>query len=367
MIIRIPSASVAKKSFPMVLMMAGLLMAQVSRSADGIPRDTSYTSYSAAVKIYKKFPNVKLVLPHLQEGVVEKKNVVYTSYGARQLHLDVFAPLHKDKAFPGVLIIHGGGWISGERSMLVPMAEQIAAHGYVTVTAEYRLGPEALYPAAVYDLKAAIRWMRANGREYGIDTNKIAVYGCSAGGELAAFLGTTNDVRKFDGEGGYLGHSSSVQVVVNVDGLLDFMSVNSTKYDNNPKKPSAAHRWFGGSYKDIPQVWKEASPITYVGKATPPIAFINSSMAHYHAGRDRMIAELKKLHIYYEVHTISGTPHTFWLFHPWFEKTLSYTLQFLDKTLKGEKAVGKAVGSLYHETLFPSAFIGKDACEGYYE
>ena len=269
------------KSFFLVLLSAGSLIAQQTVVEDGIPRDTSYTSYSAAVKIYRKFPNVKLVTPHLPAGVIEKKNIVYTTYGLRKLHLDVFMPSRAGHTeYPGVLIIHGGGWISGERSMLVPLAEQLASHGYVTITAEYRLQPEALFPAGVYDLKAAIRWMRANGAEYKIDTTRIAAYGCSAGGELVAFLGTTGGMAKFEGNGGCLGHSTRVQAVVDVDGLLDFMNINSTKYDNNPKKPSAAHRWFGGSYKKIPQAWKEASPITYVGKLTPPIIFINSSMAH---------------------------------------------------------------------------------------
>ncbi len=333
---RIHKATVIAKSVLIVLSAVGLLAAQESRRASGIPRDTSYTSYSAAAKIYEKFPNVKLVLPHLPIGVVEKKDIVYAAYGSRELHLDVFMPRHEPgKKYAGILIIHGGGWVSGERSMLVPMAEQLAKHGFVCVTVEYRLGPEALYPAAVYDLKAAIRWMKAAGYEYGIDTARIAVYGCSAGGELAAFLGTTGDMARFEGNGGFLGHSTRVQAVVDVDGLLDFTNINSTKYDDNPAKPSAAHRWFGASYKEKPELWREASPITYVGKSTPPIIFINSSMAYYHAGRDSMILELKKFGIHYEVRTLPGTPHTFWLFHPWFETTLKYTLDFLDTTLKG--------------------------------
>ncbi len=333
---RIHTATVIAKSVLIVLSAVGMVAAQESRPAGGILRDTSYTAYSATVKIHRKFPDVTLALPRLPKGVVEKKDIVYTTYGKREMRLDVFSPSARgDKMYPGVLVIHGGGWLSGERSMLVPMAEQLAGHGFVAVTVEYRLGPEALFPAGVYDLKAAIRWMRAVGPEYGIDTNRIATYGCSAGGELAAFLGTTGDNPKFEGNGGCLGHSSCVQAVVDVDGLLDFTDSNSTSYDDNPNKPSAAHRWFGASYKEKPGLWREASPITYVGKSTPPIIFINSSMAHYHAGRDNMITELKKIGIHYEVRTLPGTPHTFWLFHPWFESTLKYTLNFLDTTLKG--------------------------------
>lgn len=320
----------------MAFMLVGLLAAQENAATQEIPRDTSYTSYSAAVKVYKKFPDVKLVIPGLPEGVAGHNDLVYASYGPRGLHLDLFTPTSKDAGQrPGVIIVHGGGWKSGDRSMLVPMAERLAAHGYVTAAVEYRLSIEALYPAAVYDLKAAVRWMRANAAKYNIDSTRIAVYGCSAGGELVSFLGTTNGIRKFEGNGECLDHSSDVQAVVNVDGLVDFTDTNSTKYDENPDKPSAAHLWIGASYKERPELWKGASPITYVSKKTPPIIFINSSMEHYHAGRDEMTAQLKTLGIYYEVHTLSGTPHTFWLFHPWFETTSNYTVNFLDRTLKG--------------------------------
>jgi len=96
-------------------------------------------------------------------------------------------------------MIHGGGWKSGSKEMQIPLAQQISARGYVTVCVEYRLSPEALYPAAVHDIKAAIRFLRAHAEEYGIDPGKIAVSGCSAGGHLAALAGMTEHIRKFDG------------------------------------------------------------------------------------------------------------------------------------------------------------------------
>ncbi len=329
----------AESAVVLMFMLASPLAAQQSPATREIPRDTSYTSYSAYVKIHKNFPTVTLALPSSSEAVVAHKDLVYTSYGSRELHLDLFTPAVGGAGLrPGVVIVHGGGWRSGDRSMLVPMAEKLASHGYVTAVVEYRLSVESLFPAAVYDLKAAVRWMRASAEKYGIDSAKIAIYGCSAGGELASFLGTTNGIDKFDGNGDHPDHSSSVQAIVNVDGLVDFTNINSTKYDGDPEKPSAAHLWIGASYKEKPELWKEASPITYVSAATPPIIFINSSMEHYHAGRDEMISQLRKFGIHYEVHTLDGTPHTFWLFHPWFEQTLNYALQFLDETMKREKS-----------------------------
>jgi pectinesterase len=102
----------------------------------------------------------------------------------------------------------------------------------------------------------------------------------------------------------------------------------------DPAKPSASTLWFGGTVKQTPGVWKEASPIFYINKHTPPFLFVNSSLERYHRGRDEMVKTLGELGIYSEVHTIPDTPHPFWLFHPWFEPAYGHILAFLNKTLK---------------------------------
>ncbi len=299
-----------------------------------VQRDTSFTVYSAFNKESKKYPFIKIVKSELPKNVIAEKNVVYKSLN-RKLHLDIFHPKDGNK-YPAVLLIHGGGWSSGDKSLLVPMAEKLSSYGYVTASIEYRLSPEAKYPAAVYDIKAAIRWLRAKAGIYNIDTSKIAVLGCSAGGHLAALVGTTNGMRKFEDKIGNAEHSSNVQAIVDIDGVLDFTDPNESGKDKEPLKPSAGKKWLGYSYKQNPKIWVEASSLTYAGKNTPPIAFVNSSLARFHAGRDKMIEVLKKYNIYYEVHTIPDTPHPFWLFHPWFEQAFEFVVDFLNKSLKGK-------------------------------
>ena len=314
-----------------------ILFACVAPFLQGGPAvgDTSFTTYSASRKVLKHFPHARTVIPKLPPGVKSELDVVYATRGKHNLKLDIFFPsTDKTSDHPGVLLIHGGGWSSGDMTMQIPMAQQFAAHGYVAASIEYRLSPEALFPAAVYDIKTGIRWMRANAARYRLDTNRIAVYGCSSGGELAAFVGVTGDMKKFAGDGPYQDRSSTVQAIVDVDGLLDFMNDSSTVYDEDTDKPSAADKWLGGSYRSIPQTWGDASPINYIGRDTPPIEFINSSIPHYHAGREECILKLKANGVYYEVHSIPGTPHPFWLFHPWFETTLEYAISFLDSKLK---------------------------------
>jgi acetyl esterase/lipase len=300
-------------------------------------RDTSFTVSSTAIKVLKQYPQTKVVESILPKGVTVQENMVYARDGGRELHLDLFKPAKKSKnGSPGVLLIHGGGWRSGYRQMEWPMAQHLAAQGYVTATVEYRLSTEALYPTGIHDLKASIRWMRANAAKYNIDPKKIAVYGCSAGGELAAFLGTTGDMKKFEGRLGDLRQSSRVQAVVDIDGVLDFTDPAESGKDTIPDKPSAGKAWFGASFKEKPDLWREASPINYVNEKTSPILFVNSSLPRFHAGRDEAIAKLSKLGIYTEVHTIPGTPHPFWLFHPWFDEAFGYIVTFLDKTLKNK-------------------------------
>ena len=302
------------------------------------PKDTSYNLNTASVKMHKEFPEAKLVRPHQTANVKEKKDIVYAKVDGRELHLDIFYPSISDnKLLTGLVLVHGGGWRSGNRELVIPMAQKFAQNGYVTIAIEYRLSTEALYPAAVYDIKASIRWLRANASKYKVDKNKIAIYGCSAGGHLAALIGTTNGNKKLEGNEGNNNYSSDVQAIVDVDGVVDFFGNGSEEVYKKSGKSSAAHLWFGASAKENPEVWKEAGPINHADKKTPPILFINSGQPRFHAGRDEMIKILDSYNIYSEVHTLEGTIHTFWLFEPWFDKTFEYTHNFLKKTFKSQK------------------------------
>lgn len=324
-----------KKILLTFIVFTSVIFPQNSNNILNIPRDTSYTIYSATVKIHKNFPNAVPASSELPSGIKEIKNLVYVSYGKRALRLDLFMPsTMKNTPYPAVLMIHGGGWASGNRTMTYPMAEKLAEDGYITAAAEYRLSPEAKYPASIYDLKAAVRWLRANAAGYDIDTNKIAVYGCSSGGHLAAFIGTTNGNKKFEGTAGNLLHSSDVEAAIDVDGILDFTTPAESGHDNNPNKPSPGKKWLGASIKDNPGIWREASPINYIGPQTAPMLFVNSSKARFHAGRDSVMHMMKKYGIYSEKHMLPGTVHTFWLFHPWFDKTFIYVHNFLVKVFK---------------------------------
>jgi acetyl esterase/lipase len=293
--------------------------------------DTSYTTYSAFTSSRKSNPGIKIVPEFHSKAVKEKRNITYCKIGDRKLSVDAFYPSSKSKCNgAAIMIIHGGGWRSGNRTQHYPLAQRLADLGYVCFTPEYRLSTEALYPAAVYDLKSALRWIHANAGKYNVDTNKIAVLGFSAGGQLAALLGVTAGNAKLEGDESNQKYSSSVKAIVDLDGTLSFVHPESGEGDDS-KKTSAATYWFGYSKKENPALWQEASPLTYVGKNTPPTIFINSSVERMHAGRTDFLRVLKENNIYSEVKTFSDAPHSFPLFDPWFEPTVKYTDEFLKK------------------------------------
>jgi acetyl esterase/lipase len=317
----------------------GLLICYVSVFAQqtGVKCDTSFTTYSAFKSAVKKYPFISIAKPAVPPNVSSRTDITYSRIGDRKLQLDAFYPTIKSKkAVPAVLFIFGGGWRSGNRFQHVPMAQQVASRGYVTFTADYRLSTEALYPAAVNDLKTAISWIRANAEKFNVDTNKIAVWGFSAGGQLATLIGTTAGSPLFAGNMRNKKYSDKVQAIIDVDGTLAFIHPESGE-GVDTKGKSAATYWFGYSKTERPDLWNQAGALNHVSVNTPPIAFINSSVDRMHAGRNDTIRKMDSLGIYSEVHTLPDTPHAFNLFNPWFEQTLALTVEFLDKTFKGIK------------------------------
>lgn len=304
------------------------LPAQSTAGITGV-RDTSYSIQNEYNKNLKNYPFIRVAEEKHYEYVSQEKNIVYCKTKERELRLDVFYPKEKTIAKrTAIIFIHGGGWRSGNKTMHYPLLEQLAARGYVCITPEYRLSTEALYPAAVYDIKTAIRWVRKNAVKYNIDVNKIVASGHSSGGELAAFMGATNAMKQFEGDGEYKEFSSKANAVIDLDGTLAFIHPESGEGDDS-KKTSAATYWFGYSKVENPDLWKRAAPLTHVGKQSPSFLFINSGVTRMHAGRDDFISILKRYKIYSEVKTFENSPHAFILFNPWFDSAVVYMDKFL--------------------------------------
>ena len=161
----------------------------------------------------------ELVVP---DNVIFERGIEYSNPDGQHLQLNLARPKDVTGPLPVVLCIHGGGFRAGHRDGNNALCLKLAQRGFVAATVSYRLAPKYQFPAAVHDVKAAVRWLRANAAKYQIDPARIGVTGDSAGGHLAQFLGVTAGVKEFEGDGGNADQSSRVACVVNRYGPSDF-------------------------------------------------------------------------------------------------------------------------------------------------
>jgi len=195
--------------------------------------------------------------------------------------VDLYLPKKRntDKPLPVIALIHGGGWGGGTRLFFTNRACDYASTGdYAAVCVGYRLTGEAKWPAQIHDCKAAIRVIRARAKEWNLDPDRIGVLGGSAGGHLATLIAATGSVRTLDGDiGPYKETSSAVKCLVNFCGPCDL-----TQPLTNDKRMAVdiadkVTKLLGGEAKDLPEVAREASPLTYISKDTPPVITIHGT------------------------------------------------------------------------------------------
>jgi acetyl esterase/lipase len=298
--------------------------------------DTSYTIYSAYNKYIKNYPFISIASYKPKNKIIVQNDLVFCKYGNRNMHLDLYAPeIEANDLIPAVVLIHDGGWSTGDKSLLSQYALAFADSGYVCICPEYRFSPEAQYPAAVIDVKTAVKWLFANAQKYHIDTLKVTIMGSSAGGQLATLVGVTSTTNKFNPKNNLHKQKIRINAIIDIDGVLAFIHPLSEE-GGKQGKPGSAEKWFGVHYKIDSTKWIEASPLTYTGPETPPILFIASSFPRFNAGREEMVEIMDKFGIYNDEKVFSDAPHSFWLFNPWFEPTREKIIDFLGKVNSGK-------------------------------
>lgn len=195
-------------------------------------------------------------------------DVDYVGKGNPRQTFDLLLPKdHATKKRPLVVFIHGGAWNSGRKEDGLPVIRAISGTGdYVTATLNYRLSPEAAWPAKIFDCKAAIRYLRGKADEYGIDPANIGIIGMSAGGHLVSMLGTSTGIPSLEGDlGPFPKISSGVQCVVNFFGPTDFLTMSGDAI-----KPNPVTALLGGESPDLREKAKLASPVNWVSKNSAP-------------------------------------------------------------------------------------------------
>lgn len=201
------------------------------------------------------------------------RNVEYARIGATSLKLDLYLPEKPQP--PLVVYVHGGAWRAGTKNDM-PLGG-LVAQGFAVASIEYRLSTEAPFPAQAHDIKAAIRFLRAKGKELGCDPAKIVIAGSSAGGHLAALAGVSNRVKELEGTvGEFARESSEVQGIISLFGASNLQSIlgQSTPHGLGVRVP-ALQLLLGGQPEEKPELARLASPVAHVGAGDPPLLLIH--------------------------------------------------------------------------------------------
>ena len=205
------------------------------------------------------------------------RDVVYKRVNGRELRMDIYSPKSISRALPVVLWIFGNRWSRGSKNHPPPL--NLMSRGYIVVSIEYRLSGEAPFPAAIEDCKAAVRWIRANAAAYHFDGDHIGAWGHSAGGHLAALLGTSAGVAELEGSDDNAGFSSRVQAVCVMAGPSDIVQFYDTVSNSNEGMASIAResieQFLGGPVEQNSAKAIAASSTTYVSKDDPPFLIIH--------------------------------------------------------------------------------------------
>jgi acetyl esterase/lipase len=265
------------------------------------------------------------------EGTKIYRDVNYVSNGHTRQKLDLYLPKAETRR-PLIIWVHGGAWLEGSKETGAPLS--YLSEGYAVAGINYRLSQHALFPSQIEDCKSAVRWLRANADKYNIDPNHFGVWGESAGGHLAALLGTTGDVNDFD-KGQHLEVSSRVQAVVDCFGPTDFLQMNEHRLPNGQVHNTAdspESKLVGGPIQENKEKAAKANPITYVTKGDAPFLIIHGDADPLvpHHQSELLEAALKKADVPVKFYTVEGAGHGGFT-DPNVPKL---TKEFLDKHLK---------------------------------
>lgn len=243
------------------------------------------------------------------------------SYGKtpeQELKLDIYRPKSGGDALPACVLVHGGGWMKGDKERFRPLAIALAERGYVVANVEYRLGSVAKYPAGVQDCVLAVRWVRANAKRFGLDPARIGAWGGSAGGHIVGLMAAAPMPAQFL-TGDLANISPTVQATCIMAGPTNLADEKFVEALRRAKDKSNSFQWMGKLYDDAPELYREASPITHFTKATGPVLFLTGDLDN--PDRDTAgMEKLKTLGVPAKQVILKDAKHGCWMQHPGFEQ-----------------------------------------------
>jgi acetyl esterase/lipase len=209
-----------------------------------------------SIKILKNPTSINVVKDH-----------EYCCIGNVSLKLDIYDPQNNQDERPAVIIIHGGGWRNGDKAgpIFRGMANFYTRLGFFAISVSYRLSSQAPAPAAIHDVKCAVRWLRAHSNQYKINVDQTIATGASAGGHLALMLGLSND-KELEGSGGFSEQSSQVAAVIENCGITDVAAL----LEGNDKREFAVE-WLPEHLQNRASIAKLVSPIHHISRNSAPV------------------------------------------------------------------------------------------------
>lgn len=296
------------------------------------------------------YPSQTLEVAPTKTEVKQISGVVYEQVPSRgypnvPMQLDLLQPQKKTK-MPAIVYVTGGGFINANRDNGVQLRNYLAEKGYVVASITYRVAPTAKFPQPLEDVKASIRYLRANAEKWNIDKNRIGIIGGSAGGYLSAFAGTTSGTKTFD-KGENIQESSKVNCAVDLYGISDPTRIGMDFSPEVQKLHQSAGAtealWvngrpvFGGRDGGIsadPKAAEEANPITYIGKNSAPMLLMHGTADKVVSPgqTDLLYQALKEKGVPAERYEIPGAAHggVYWVQ----DKVLQVIGDFFDRYLK---------------------------------
>ena len=249
-------------------------------------------------------------------GVELEKEIVFGKIGERELTLNLTHPKQQPQGdMPAVVFIHGGGGIGGNKESYHSFMFHLSQHGVVCITMGYRLAPRDRFPAQLEDVKCAVRWLRDHAEKYRVDPARIMAFGDSAGAYLAALLGVTAGQPQWEGQGGYAEQSSAVCAVVGISGIYDLPLGYQNSVHLRPQEGEAVRNMLeavlGGSPQQMPERYRDASPINHVSRSSPPMLLVHGSADELIAieQSERFAEKLKEAGVHAELLRIEGGAH----------------------------------------------------------
>ena len=263
------------------------------------------------------------VAPVVPDTIQVEKAIEYAHYGDRVLALDLYRPINTVGPIPVIVLVAAGGYESVSTEAASVEAIAMAARGIAAAAIEYRGPSELEFPGTVHDIKAAVRWAKANAQLYGLDPAAVGVMGGSFGGQLATYVAVTADIEELEGAGGIGEFSSSVYAAVGFSSLTDLTEL--------PRNTKGIVKDFLGGWDFLHRrKWRFASPITHVTASSPPLMLVA-------AEKDEVVPASQSISMAkayedagaeVELEIIADAIHPFWVFDPWHDQVMDAAAEF---------------------------------------